>query len=152
MDVSSGFLKQTKKQVAVMLTVKLSFSNGPLAGRRMAFSETVVIGRGTENDIVLADPSVSTSHGRLVFKTDRVFVEDLDSANGTRLNGKVVKSAELHDGDRLVLGDVEMTIQLAEEAAAPAAPPAATAPERPAVPPPPNPPVAPAARTRGGYG
>jgi pSer/pThr/pTyr-binding forkhead associated (FHA) protein len=77
----------------------------------------LTIGRGAGNDLVLDSLLVSRSHAHLECTTGRCTVEDLGSANGTFVNGRRVSRASLSAGDRLRLGDVEMTYQ-----AGPAAP------------------------------
>jgi hypothetical protein len=65
------------------------------------------LGRTADNDIVIKDPSSSRSHARVYEEDGRFFVEDLKSANGTKLNGKAVKAPlELKSGDRVTIGDV----------------------------------------------
>ena len=65
------------------------------------------VGRAEDNDLDLADPKVSRHHAR-VFKQGAVYmVEDLGSANGTRLNGTAVHLGEsfpLRPGDHIWLG------------------------------------------------
>ncbi|MFT3709600.1 MAG: FHA domain-containing protein [Archangium sp.] len=65
------------------------------------------LGRTADNDIVIKDPSSSRSHARVYEEEGRHFVEDLKSANGTKLNGKPVKAPlELKNGDKVSIGDV----------------------------------------------
>lgn len=66
------------------------------------------LGREPDNHFVLADPGVSRHHARLVRSGDGWTIEDLGSANGTRVNGRRVSSALLRDGDRLRLCGVEL--------------------------------------------
>jgi pSer/pThr/pTyr-binding forkhead associated (FHA) protein len=67
---------------------------------------TLIIGRGTECDVALADPSVSRKHARLVAHADgRVFVEDLGSVHGITVNGAAAREPrQLTHGDRLGIG------------------------------------------------
>jgi pSer/pThr/pTyr-binding forkhead associated (FHA) protein len=65
------------------------------------------LGRTADNDVVIKDPSSSRSHARVFEEDGRYFVEDMKSANGTRLNGKPVKGVlELKSGDQVSIGDV----------------------------------------------
>ena len=67
------------------------------------------LGRTADNDVVIKDPSSSRSHARVYEEDGRYFVEDLKSANGTKLNSKTLKSAlELKNGDRITIGDVTL--------------------------------------------
>ena len=68
------------------------------------------IGRNPGMDFVVDSPLLSRVHCRL-FATDAgLTVEDLQSTNGTYVNGKRVRQAPLRDGDRLRLGRYEMTV------------------------------------------
>ncbi len=72
--------------------------------------DTIIIGRAVENDIVITSKRVSREHARVRREGWRVILEDLDSTNGTFLNGeRVLTSAELRDEDRVKIGDVTLT-------------------------------------------
>lgn len=64
----------------------------------------LLVGRDRSCDVVLTDPAVSRTHARLVFRGSSWIVQDLESTNGTFLNGARVGRSELRPGDRLVLG------------------------------------------------
>jgi ABC-type multidrug transport system ATPase subunit len=66
--------------------------------------DVVTLGRGRDNDVVLPQPYVSTHHGRLEFQHGIWTYSDLDSTNGTYINGQRSRRARLHDGDVLRIG------------------------------------------------
>lgn len=68
--------------------------------------DAVTVGRAASNDLLLDDPLLSRRHLELIRDGDgRWRVRDLDSSNGTKLNGRAVRgSAPLADGDRIGLG------------------------------------------------
>ncbi|WZL74268.1 FHA domain-containing protein [Clostridiaceae bacterium 35-E11] len=69
---------------------------------------TITIGRKNENDIVIKDPYISNMHSKITLDEQVLFLEDLDSANGTYLNGdRIMDVVELRNGDRIKLGQVE---------------------------------------------
>ncbi len=69
---------------------------------------SVTIGRKNENDIVLKDPYISGRHARLILDEGTFFLEDLDSANGSYLNGdRIMDVVRLKNGDRIKIGQVE---------------------------------------------
>jgi pSer/pThr/pTyr-binding forkhead associated (FHA) protein len=72
------------------------------------------IGRSSDNDVIIDSLLVSRRHARLDCSEGRCAVEDLGSANGLFVNGKRVSHAMLNPGDRLRLGDVELTYRPAE--------------------------------------
>jgi len=72
------------------------------------------IGRATQADFIVEAALVSRVHCRLTAsKDDGLVVEDLDSTNGTLVNGEPVERALLKNGDRLTVGRLELVVQLA---------------------------------------
>ena len=69
--------------------------------------EAITIGRGPDNTIVVNDPSISTHHAQLLLEGDTYRLKDLDSTNGTRVNGKPVTEAVLRFDDRIRFGAAE---------------------------------------------
>jgi pSer/pThr/pTyr-binding forkhead associated (FHA) protein len=72
-----------------------------LANRVFPLKEINVIGRASECDISLAAAHLSRRHAQLQIIDGMLFVKDLDSANGTFLNGKRVAEARVKRGDEL---------------------------------------------------
>ena len=68
------------------------------------------IGRAPTTDFTLDCTLVSRLHCRLISTNDRLEVEDLDSTNGTFVNGQQVKRKVLTSGDTLRIGQIELTI------------------------------------------
>lgn len=62
------------------------------------------LGRRPYNDIVIDNLAVSGEHAVLQMSGNEVFVEDLNSTNGTYLNGKAVKKQRLNNGDTVEIG------------------------------------------------
>jgi diguanylate cyclase (GGDEF)-like protein len=73
---------------------------------RLDKRRAIEVGRDAGCALQLSDASVSRRHARLGFVDGELRVEDLGSRNGTRVNGKKVKQARLHPGDRLEVGNV----------------------------------------------
>ncbi len=63
-----------------------------------------IIGRGNAATIRLGDDGISRRHARVVLENDAVRIEDLGSSNGTLVNGNLVPSAVLRDGDKIQFG------------------------------------------------
>ncbi len=74
-------------------------------------STLLTIGRGLNNDIILEDTRVSRHHAELRYKTRRFWVTDLNSTNGTYINGERISEADLRNGDVLSLGGLELTFR-----------------------------------------
>lgn len=68
----------------------------------------VLIGRASNAAIRLNDEGVSRRHARIVRDGDAIVVEDLQSANGTLVNGEPVTRRALADGDKVMLGSTSV--------------------------------------------
>lgn len=77
----------------------------PLTGPR------VRLGRGSDNDVVLSDVSVSRYHAEIRREGDGWSIHDLKSTNGVELNRAAVQRAPLQAGDRLSIGVFELTVE-----------------------------------------
>jgi FHA domain len=76
--------------------------------------EAITIGRGPDNTIVVNDPSISTHHAQLLLEGDTYRLKDLDSTNGTRVNGKPVTETVLRFDDRIRFGAAEARYESSE--------------------------------------
>ena len=83
---------------------------------RLADGSVKTIGRSPGAEFKLDRPLVSRLHCQLTADEDSVHVKDLDSTNGTFVNGKRVRTAELKDGDTLGIGRVELIVSRAGSA------------------------------------
>lgn len=84
---------------------KLILTDG--SGKTSTFEltkERMTIGRHPDNDIVLADKAVSGHHAVVITILQDSFLEDLDSTNGTQVNGKAVAKHPLSHGDVISIG------------------------------------------------
>jgi pSer/pThr/pTyr-binding forkhead associated (FHA) protein len=68
--------------------------------------DIVMIGRAPLNQIVIDHPTVSAQHAVLLRTGDSYSLKDLNSTNGTQINGDFVNDAELKDGDTIRFGSV----------------------------------------------
>jgi hypothetical protein len=72
--------------------------------------EELLLGRHPACDVVLGDLSVSRRHARLRYCDGRWTLCDLESTNGTKVNGIRVGRCALHPGDRLALGSERLVV------------------------------------------
>lgn len=72
--------------------------------------DELLVGRHDASDVVVSHPSVSRRHARLSFRDGHWVLRDLDSTNGTRVNGKRVVRCRLEPGDRLSLGSADLLV------------------------------------------
>src|SRR5256885_11215088 len=68
--------------------------------------DLVTIGRGPDNTIIISDPSVSGHHAQLELAGETYRLKDLDSTNGTRVNGVPITNTTLRFDDRIRFGAV----------------------------------------------
>ncbi len=101
----------------------LIVERGPNAGTRIPLTVfPVTIGRDPQNDIVINDEECSRFHLRLKQRGNLMIIEDLESRNGTYINGDRTLNAVIKNGDRILIGNTELSyagatpnIQLATE-------------------------------------
>jgi pSer/pThr/pTyr-binding forkhead associated (FHA) protein len=78
--------------------------------------ERVTVGRIAENDIFIENSAISSRHAELIRKGDDYIVHDLNSTNGTRVNGQRVVETRLYHGDSLMFGHFELQYQSSAKA------------------------------------
>ncbi len=78
---------------------------------RLAPGAVRTVGRASTADFIVDAPLVSRLHCRLTAYDDRVELVDLESTNGTAVNGAIVPRADLREGDRVQVGRVELTLR-----------------------------------------
>lgn len=66
--------------------------------------ELITIGRKPDNDIEIDNLAVSGHHARIFKAGDWFLIEDLDSLNGTFVNGKMIRESPLKNGDEVLIG------------------------------------------------
>ena len=74
--------------------------------------ERTTLGRRPYNDIVIDNLAVSGEHAVLTAAQSDVFIEDLNSTNGTRVNGVPIERQKLVNNDQIGLGDAIVTFTL----------------------------------------
>jgi len=80
--------------------------------------ETTTIGRVEDNTFPIVEPSVSSHHCEVLLRGSEVVVRDLNSTNGSYINGEKVSESVIKPGQILRLGQVEMRLE-ADAAGAP---------------------------------
>ena len=71
----------------------------------------VSIGRSGQNDILLNDSTVSSQHARIYTYFDASYIEDLNSTNGTYINGKAIQKHLIKPGDVIRIGRKQLKIE-----------------------------------------
>jgi FHA domain-containing protein len=76
--------------------------------------EALAIGRDPQNDVIVDDRRVSRKHAEIRLRLGRYTIYDLQSTNGTYVNGRRVAEVVLSDGDRVAIGGVELHFRATE--------------------------------------
>lgn len=86
---------------------KLVAVGGKLRGQSFDLQEgDNVVGRGTGSDVQIPVEGVSKQHFKLTVNGDKCFIQDLNSSNGTFINGKLIKRATVENKDQIALPNV----------------------------------------------
>ena len=117
----------TPRAATPALLASLLIRNGSLKGQRLPIQAPVVnIGRADYNDVVIAEPSVSTTHAKLQRREDLWVLADLGSTNGTFVEGeRITEEVALTPGATLRFGEVSVLFEPLDDRA-PVARPAGT--------------------------
>jgi hypothetical protein len=90
---------------------KLVILNQGMTGRTFDLNvDRTTVGRVEDNTFQIADPSVSSRHAEILLHGSEVLIRDLNSTNGTFINGEKISEAVLKPGQTLRFGQVEMKI------------------------------------------
>ena len=88
---------------------RIVFLGGPRIGESILLRQgRMSIGALSDNDIVIPAAEVSRYHAEIRVRERRIQIWDLQSANGTRVNGVGIKTAELKPGDTIGIANVEI--------------------------------------------
>ena len=80
--------------------------------------DKTTIGRVDDNTFPIAEPSVSSHHCEILLRGSEVVVRDLNSTNGTFINGEKITESVLKPGQILRLGQIEMRLETERRRAA----------------------------------
>jgi sigma-B regulation protein RsbU (phosphoserine phosphatase) len=106
--------------------LELFVEAGPQSGQRFALQSNTVLGRGQFADLVIADLAVSRRHAQIEPDGSAWLLRDLESANGTRHNGRVLLApVRLDDGDAVELGQTRLRVRFGDRTESTGAPPPA---------------------------
>lgn len=90
---------------------EINFPNGQKETTSQEFAQsTVTLGRGGNSDIIFDSKLVSLEHARISIRDSKLYIEDLDSISGIRINDFTTTGAFLQNGDIIKLGDVTIKV------------------------------------------
>lgn len=94
---------------------KLAFISGNFAGRTYELAaQRTTVGRGDTNTLSIHDNSVSEQHCEIYDNGEDLIIRDLDSRNGTMVNGKLLRAAQgpLAHGEIVKFGAIEARLEI----------------------------------------
>jgi len=116
---SSNDKTQIKKQSQPLKKIPEKFQASVVIvkgyGEGMEFlitKEYTVLGRDTDADIVLKNAQVSRQHAAIKHCEGNYTLKDLESTNGTRMSGTLIKETTLRHGDLFIVGDTTLQFVL----------------------------------------
>ena len=99
-----------RKGAAIMATIRMQIEGTEDRVIELDQDE-MIIGRAANNAITISDPAASSRHCTILRQGNRYTLRDLNSTNGSYLNGAQVTEVPLAPGDILTVGSVRMLIE-----------------------------------------
>tara|TARA_B100000315_G_C14416745_1_gene513592 strand:- start:74 stop:811 length:738 start_codon:yes stop_codon:yes gene_type:complete len=90
--------------------IKLEMLTGSLKGMSYSINSTKTIGRGSHNDIVLDEGTISDEHCEISIQDEHCIIKDLNSTNGTFVNGKKIEEIKLEPGAEIKMSSVRIKV------------------------------------------
>ena len=104
-------LFRSQRHDAAIWSVDVEKGSRALRGLHVDMLGPVIIGRSPSSDIVIDEAYVSATHARFTLQGPALVLEDLNSTNGTLVNGHpITRPVTLRDGDEVQVGDAIMRV------------------------------------------
>ncbi len=100
---------ETQREAVVRLTLT-GTNNADL--KIAEFAQSAKVGRRGTNDIMISDNAVSGEHCEFIYDDGVVYLRDLNSTNGTLLNGEVIEKEEIKIGDLIIIGKHQYKVNI----------------------------------------
>lgn len=106
-------LRQTESEPeAGPVPANLLIEDGQAQERRILLQPITAIGRSRDNNVVIDDPFASSHHALVLWRDGRWWLEDLDSHNGTFLNGdRLTHPVSLSTGSQIRIGETRLVFE-----------------------------------------
>lgn len=111
--IMSRDVKRSRNGKNLGWKLKLEYSGdniGLVEGELVPIGNKLSIGRNRNNQMVLSSRAVSNFHAKIYFEDGRYMVEDMDSTNGTYINGIRVNKKSLQPGDEIRISETVFTV------------------------------------------
>jgi len=112
-NILTKVIEEKKTKMIDNIKIKLEILEGESKGNFIALKEgDYTFGRGKDAAILLSDSeeTISRIHFKLVVRNGRIAIKDLNSTNGTKVNGIEIENAELNKGDTINAGKVALRV------------------------------------------
>jgi hypothetical protein len=112
-NILTKVIEEKKTKMIDNIKIKLEILEGESKGDFITLKEgDYTFGRGKDAAILLTDPeeTISRLHFKLMVRDGRITIKDLNSTNGTKLNGIEIEDAELKKGDTISAGKVALRV------------------------------------------
>jgi diguanylate cyclase (GGDEF)-like protein len=116
LDEQNGIQNELRRAVRAKFRPALIVMSGERVGVRVSIQSNVTVGRDVDSTLVLPDQGVSSRHAILQDRGDSFVLVDLESTNGTFVNGQRVKEAEIRNGDKLGFGTTVVRFEVQDDA------------------------------------
>ena len=116
-DPFSG-LQKSVKPISPKYNLSFTVVTGDEPGKcfTVKFNESATIGRVQECDLCISDSEVSARHAEVKFEKGVLIIKDLNSTNGTLINGVPIHTVHyLQDGDQILIGRTELRLNGLED-------------------------------------
>jgi len=93
---------------------QLNIIGGKMAGQSFWLTrDNMLLGRGTDCDLIVPDPAISRRHARFRYADDVWYIQDQGSTSGLLINGQMKAAARLASGDEIQIGDTALVFWVA---------------------------------------
>ena len=105
-----GLVRGQRRDAAIW-AIDVEKGTKQLRGLHVDILGPVIVGRSPSSDIVVDEPYVSATHARFTLQGPALVLEDLESTNGTMVNGHLIaQPVTLRDSDEVQIGDTIMRV------------------------------------------
>jgi pSer/pThr/pTyr-binding forkhead associated (FHA) protein len=90
---------------------KVTITEGPDKGKTFEFAQAAILGRLDSNDVPIRDGKASREHAKIYRQGQQFAIVDLNSSNGTFVNGQKITKRVLEPGDEVSIGMVHLRFE-----------------------------------------
>lgn len=100
-----------ENELSVVISLDLVADSAPKTAGPVIATTDLVIGKSSEANFIVSDVLASRRHARLIALENSLILEDLGSTNGTFVNGKLIRTSPVREGDVITIGNTDLTIR-----------------------------------------